>query len=399
VWAGAFVRVRLAGGRVKRHHRDMTDVVVIGGGIVGCAVAAHLADAGRTVVLIEQTAIAAGASGRNSGVIQHPFDPVLVDLYRETLARYRALPTAVDAGLALADAPAGLLMVAHDADVLRAQAAALARTHPELRPEFLGPGEATALEPALGADVAAVRLGIGYPVAPDVATTAYAAWARTLGVEVRIGLGARPWLGPSGVSRGVVLEDGQRIGAPDVVVAAGPWSPALIDPDGTWRPIRALWGVVVSVEVADPPSHVIEEAEADLEPGTTDEPATHAFSLVTAAGRSSMGSTFLATEPDATAELPRILARARTFVPGLERARLGEVRACARPLSLDGRPLIGRVPGVDGLWVAAGHGPWGISTGPAAGPMLVRAMDGDRDAIPVALDPGRFGPVPPPSAG
>jgi glycine/D-amino acid oxidase-like deaminating enzyme len=370
----------------------MTDVVVIGGGIVGCAVAAHLAESGRTVVLIEQTAIAAGASGRNSGVIQHPFDPVLVELHRQTVALYRALPTARDTGFALPDEPAGLLMVAHDADALRAQADALARTHPDLRAEFLGPGDVTALEPALGPDVAAVRLAIGYPVAPDVATETYAAWARSLGVAIRIGVAARPWL-ESGAAIGVILGDGQRIAADDVVVAAGPWSPTLVDARGTWRPIRPLWGVVTEVEVADPPRHVLEEAEADLEPGVTDEPAGHAFSLVTAAGRSSLGSTFLAEEPDPAAELPRILARARTFMPGLDQARLGGLRACARPLSRDGRPLIGRVPGFDGLWIAAGHGPWGISTGPAAGPMLVRAMDGDPAAIPAPLDPGRFGPV------
>jgi len=377
----------------------MRDVVVIGGGIVGCAVAAHLAGSGRSVTLVERTAIAAGASGRNSGVVQHPFDPVLIELHRQTLALYRELPPADGIDFTLPVAPAGLLMVAHDADGLRAQAAALAGSHPALAPEFLAPGEVTALEPALSPDVAAVRLEIGYPVAPDVATTAYAAWARSLGVDIRIGLGARPWRAAdrSSAVRGVVLDDGSRITAPDVVVSAGPWSPDVVDPGGIWRPIRPLWGVVVQVTLQDPPRHVIEEAEADLEPGATEDPATYAFSLVTAAGRSTLGSTFLAAEPDPAAELPRILERARTFLPRLDdTARIGALRACARPLSEDGRPLIGRVPGVDGLWVAAGHGPWGISTGPAAGPMLVRAMDGQADAIPSALDPARFGPLPAP---
>ena len=49
------------------------------------------------------------------------------------------------------------------------------------------------------------------------------------------------------------------------------------------------------------------------------------------------------------------------------------------------------VPGIAGLWVAAGHGPWGISTGPASGRLLADLMDGRMPAPPAALDPGRFG--------
>src|SRR5918995_446219 len=67
------------------------DVVVIGGGIIGCTAAAELAAAGADVTLIEETAIGAGASGRNLGALQHPFDDDLVGLHMETLAIYRDL--------------------------------------------------------------------------------------------------------------------------------------------------------------------------------------------------------------------------------------------------------------------------------------------------------------------
>lgn len=372
-----------------------TDVIVIGGGIVGVSSAAHLAAAGRRVVLLERSEIAAGASGRNSGVVQHPFDPVLVDLHLETLALYRALAGTGLEGFTLPPEPAGLLMVSHDADVAGRLAAALAATHAGLSPRFLGPGESRAVEPSLAGDVAACRLDIGYPVAPAAATRAYAAWATQLGVDVMVGEPARPWL-QSGRVAGAELGNGRRLAAGQVVVAAGPWTPGLVDPSGAWRPIRPSWGVVLAVTLADPPVHVLEEAEIEIEPETDPTEARAAagesFSLVTAGGASSLGSTFLDAEPDPNALAAAMVTRGIGYVPGLASASIGTHRVCARPLSLDGRPLVGAVPGIDGLWVAAGHGPWGISTGPASGRLLADLMDGRSSAAPPALDPARFAP-------
>ena len=375
------------------------DVIVIGGGIIGVSCAAKLAETGRRIMLLERTEIAAGASGRNSGVVQHPFDPVLVDLHLETLRLYRELVRAgePDVAFALPAEPAGLLLVTHDPDLAKGLASELAISHPGLSPTVLGPGEAHALEPSLAADVSACRVEIGYPVAPAAATRAWAARARTLGVEIRVGDAARPWL-VSGRVAGVELANGERMPAGDVVVAAGPWSPELIEPGGTWRPIRSSWGVVVAVTLADPPGHVLEEAEIDIEPGgegvqpvdAGESGAAVAFSLVTAVGASSLGSTFLDDEPDASRLVSSIVARGATFVPGIASAKIGPHRLCARPLSLDGRPLVGRVPGIHGLWIAAGHGPWGISTGPASGRLIADLIDGRVAVPPPALDPARF---------
>lgn len=364
---------------------------MIGAGIAGASSAAHLAAAGRRVTLVELDVVGAGASGRNSGVVQHPFDPVLGDLYLETVDLYRRLDAISDGRFRLPAEPAGLLSVTHDPDTARRVTDALAVSHPDLHPRYLDPPAARREEPTLAHGVAACRLAIGYPVAPAAATRAYAAWARDGGVDLREGVGASLLVEGDRV-RGVGLADGTTIATDTVVVAAGPWTPAIVDPGGTWRPIRALWGVVVSTVLDRPPRHVLEEAEIDIEPTAVARgPGDLAFSLVTADGASSLGSTFRFEPPDGPALAADLVALGATFVPALATATVGAVRCCARPLSVDGRPLVGRIPWVDGLWVVAGHGPWGISTGPASGRLVADLITGVLASPPTALDPARFG--------
>jgi len=378
-------------------HNDAPDVIVIGGGILGVSAAAELAETGRRVVLLERIGIGAGASGRNSGVVQHPFDPVLASLYVATLECYRRLADRVDDGFRLPGEPVGLLSVTHDVALVRRLAQRLAEQFPELRPTFLDPAAARSVEPSLAEGVAACRLEVGFPIAPIAATGAYARLAELVGVEIRTDDVAGLWQA-DGRARGVILADGSRLAAGSVVVAAGPWSPALIDPTGRWRPIRPLWGVVATIRLADPPGHVLEEAEIDIEPGAApDATAGIDFSLVTAAGATSLGSTFLSNEPDGASLVPALVARGARFVPALAGAIVEGHRQCARPLSVDGRPLVGRIPWVEDLWIAAGHGPWGISTGPASATLLAALMNETEGSPPSELDPGRFGTTPPPA--
>ena len=209
-----------------------------------------------------------------------------------------------------------------------------------------------------------------------------------------------------------VIVDGRRLACDAVLVAAGPWSPGLIDPGGRWAPIRERWGVVVEAELAAGPSHVLEEAEIGAAIGVLDrvvpteemppildpEPADPDaelvdLSLVPLPGVASVGSTFLARQPDPAAWIEPILRNAARFVPGIADAPIRGTRACARPQSADGRPLIGQVPGRRGMFICAGHGAWGISTGPASARLVVDEMLGRDPIIPAELDPGRFGGI------
>jgi glycine/D-amino acid oxidase-like deaminating enzyme len=357
----------------------LTDVAVVGAGIVGCALAAFLAEAGASVLLVERDDVAAAASGRNSGVLQHPMEAALVPLFEESLGHYRSLSAH---GFALADEPHGVLMLAQSEAGLAGDFEALRAAFPELRPEALAPGGPAALEPAVAPGLAGVRLHTGYPVGPAAATRAFAARARAAGARVVTGAAAA--LAPGGLA-----VDGARRPAGAVVVAAGPWTPALVDPGGSWRPIAPLWGVVAEMRLAAPPRHTLEEAGIDELVARGGEPPP-LFSLVTTGAVSALGSTFQPERPDASALAPLLRERGARFVPALAGTPIGQVRACARPLSADGLPLLGRAPGREEVFVAAGHGPWGISLGPASARLVADLVLGRIEAPPAEFDPARF---------
>jgi len=360
-----------------RRGESPVDVAVIGAGLLGCATAAYLAETGLRVRVFEREGIAAGASGRNSGVIQHPLDAELVPLYTASLAEHREL------GAILAE-PAGLVVLASHPEALEGAGGEF----PELAPEALDERALRALEPALAPGLVGLRLATGHPARPGAVTEAFAARARAAGVRFSVGRAARPLLE---ADRVVGVQAGtRRVPAERVLVAAGPWTPEVVDPAGGWRPIEPVWGATVALRLGEAPRHVVEEAgvEGIMTAGGD---AAALFSLVTAAdGLSVLGSTFSRERPDPDRLAPVLLERGRRFVPGLAGARVEATRACARPQARDGRPLLGPLPGVEGLFVAAGHGPWGISLGPASARLVADAMLSGAP-VPAHLAASRFG--------
>jgi D-hydroxyproline dehydrogenase subunit beta len=345
---------------------------------VGCAAAAFLGEAGARVELFERGELAGAASGRNSGSIQHPFDPVLTALHLETLRHYRELD-----GFELPQSPAGVLMLGRERAALESAANEIRGDWPELEPTLLGGRVLHELEPGLGGRLWGCRLETGYPVRPAAATLAFAERARRAGALLHEGRVAWPWV-RSGRTRGVIAGH-EHSAAGAILVAAGPWAPEVIDPTRAWRPIVPVWGLVLEVELVDPPRHVLEEA--GVEEVAAGGPGS-LFSLVATDGATSVGSTFLTEEPDPDAWVDVIREAGEQFVPALAGASVVRTRTCARPQSFDGRPLVGRVGDVEGIWIAAGHGPWGISAGPATARLAADALLG-RAEVPAALAAAR----------
>lgn len=226
-----------------------SDVIVIGGGLVGVTASLLLAEAGVSVTVFEADHVGAAASGRNAGSIQHPLDPVRAPLYEESVELYRRFGV-------LDGLPGGMLGVARTPEGPGALAAAAAQ-FASLSPELLDPDEVRALDPELAPDLLGCLIQTAYPTTPHGATIRIAALARERGVRILEGQRAEPVV-RAGRVIGVSTAAG-TIAAETVFLAAGPWTPRLIDPSGRWRPVEFDWGVTVHIEFTGRVRHRIEE--------------------------------------------------------------------------------------------------------------------------------------------
>lgn len=361
------------------------DVAIVGAGIIGAAAAASLAAEGATVAVFEGEAVAAGASGRNLGTVLHPLDAALAPLLDPSLTAYRKLAAALPSRFGLPTEPVGLLMLDRDRASVKARADEVLARFPELRSQVV---DASALESALAPDLHGCLLHTAYPAEPASATAAFAELAQRAGARFEIGAEAAVTV-TNGRATGVTV-GGETVTAGKVLVAAGHKTPAVVDPSGSWKPISPLWGVTVQVEIDGPaPMLALSELFPDDE-----EAAAAMFNLTTSRASdgtlvTALGATFSPHEPDPQAFVSAILRRGSRFVPALADARVKAVRCCARPVSRDGAPLLGPIPGVKGLHVASGHGAWGISLGPASAEIAVEALLG-RAEVPAAYAAARF---------
>ncbi len=343
------------------------DVAIIGAGIVGCSTAYFLAREGVRVTVHDPVGIAAGASGRNNGLVEHPYDAPSAPLFSESVTLLREL-----LGPAMPAEPVGALLLADGEAGARELARHYAR-FPELEPEVLAPAEVRAQEPLLADGLWGCRLRTGYPISPREATLAVAERARAAGARFALGE-------PVGL-------DALRERAEHVVVAVGASTTDVLAGLVAPGAVRPLWGVIVLIEMADGPRHPIIEGTVTrgLTTGTITDEAP--FTLLPSPSWLAVGSTMLeGAEPRGEDWAPRLLAQGARFVPEIGRATVRGTLVCARPKSFDNRPLLGRVPGEERLWLASGHGGRGMSLGTASGRMIAEAvLTGDERGIPADL--------------
>lgn len=372
----------------------MSRIAIIGGGIVGAAAAHRLAQRGAAVHWIDRTdagqATAAGAGilppsahfGGNAELealttLARQHYPELV----AALARAGQDDTGYDVVGALhvatsTDELAGLEQVRADAE-RRVRAGV-----PHVGDVRLLDGDATRrLFPALGEVVrGAVHMSGAARVDGRRLLGALRAAALARGVRCSVG-SAQLWL-EAGALRGVEV-DQRRVACDAVIVAAGAWSRALAEQVGITLAVTPQRGQIAHLRL----------------PGAR----TGSWPIVLG-----FGTDYMLTFPDdrvvvgATREsdagydhrvtalgVQRILGDAIRIAPGLGDASLLEVRVGFRPLSRDGKPVLGASERLPNLFFATGHGGFGLELGPYSGALVAELALGDTpplDLTPFSAD-------------
>ena len=364
-------------------------VVVIGGGVVGCSIAYHLARRGqRDVVVLEREAVGSGTTSKAAGGIRSQFPT-------ETEIRFSLEAIGVferfqeEFGVDIGYRKIGYLFLISDPDDLagyRERMALQRRLGVDVRE--IAPAEARAIVPALRVDdlIAAVWGPTDGMAGPAEVTNAFARRARELGARIVEGVDVTGIDVERGRVRGVRTSQG-AITAPIVVNAAGP--------------VAARVGRLAGVDVAVHPRrrHIFFTEPFPEIPGpvplTTDRASGFYFRkemeqlLLSPGDVEDIGEDF--TVPMDRARIDETVEKALHRIPIIEKARISGGWAGLRPLTPDDHAIIGWAPGVEGFFLSVGFGGHGFQHSPATGRYVSEWLLDGKPSLDLSLfDPGRF---------
>ena len=409
------------------------DVMVLGAGMVGAASAAFLAERGLKVALIDRQAPGEGTSYGNAGVMDRSsLMPTAFPRHLPTLLRYlsgqtahlhfrlgfvpriagwlyayyrESSPQRVAAAAARLAPLAAHAIAEHKGLAARAGASHLIRDtgwlhlyrtkagfeaeradHDLMRrygipiDELDGEGIA-ALEPHAKPVMAraAFLSGASSTSDPGALTKAYVAYMEAK--NGRFILANAEGLVRRAQGFGLAHEEGALI-ADQVVVALGPWAKEFLARFALTVPIAFKRGY-----------HMHYAAQGNAVPGRPmlDVEAGYSMTPMMKGIRITTGAEFDARDaPPTPVQLERAEGLARTLFP-LERRLEPQPWLGRRPNTPDGAPIIGPAPGIAGMWLAVGHGHWGIALGAASGHLIADLVSGAEPLVdPKPLGLARF---------
>jgi glycine oxidase len=348
------------------------DVLIIGGGIIGCSIALKLAEAGCAVAVIERGRLGCEASSAAAGMLSPQTDSLQPDeffalgiksrsMYKDFVAQLKEL-SGIDAQLR----EEGTLFVSIESLQDHADSWTSWQIEAGLKLEKIGAADLFKLEPAVTRGASrAFFIPEDHQVDNRLLMEALSVAIRRAGVEVMEGEEVTSLLVTEGRVKGVAC-GGKQIHAGNVLMAAGGWTGGLLEPVGL--PVKTIpaRGQMIAVR-SSVIRHVLHSSNVYLVPRND--------------GRLLIGATieYVGFEKATTAKgLHSLLDAAIALAPEISQAEIVETWSGLRPDTIDHLPILGQTP-VANLWLATGHYRNGILLAPATADLMTRSLLKGRD--------------------
>jgi glycine/D-amino acid oxidase-like deaminating enzyme len=364
-------------------------VVVVGGGVVGCSIAYHLARRGlRDVLVLERDAVGAGTTSKAAGGIRGQF-PTETEI-RFSLESIRVFERfeeefGVDPGYRKIGY---LFLITEPGDLAGFEARVALQRSLGVDVRIIAPADAQALVPALRVDdlLAAVWGKDDGMAGPAEVTSGFARRARQLGAKIVEGVEVSAIERDGARVRGVATSRG-AVAAPIVVNAAGPAAARVARLAGVDVPVlprrRHIFFTEPFPEIPGPV------------PLTTDRASGFYFRkemeqlLLSPGDVEDVGDDFNVAID--RAKIEETVQKALHRLPVIEKARIAGGWAGLRPLTPDDHAIIGWAPAVEGFFLAVGFGGHGFQHSPATGRLVAEWLTEGAPSMDLSLfDPGRF---------
>ncbi len=367
------------------------DAVIIGAGVIGTSIAFHLTRHGIKPLLIEKSDPAAGSSGACDGLVfmQSKKPGLHLKLALQSRRRFEGLVATLGKSIEFRN-PGGMCLIESEAELAVMRLFVEEQRQNGLAVELIEGSEARRREPCLSEKViAATYSALDAQVNPYALTFAFLVASKSAGAQILTGVEVKGIEKTAGKATGVFTDNG-RISAPVVVNAAGALAAEVGRMAGLEIPITPRRGQIL-VTAAVPPllRHCLISAQyvaAKFKPELAERGGT-GFSLEQAdSGNILIGSTreFVGFDRRTTFEGIRTIARRIVpVIPALDRVPVIRTFGGLRPYTPDGLPILGKVAGLEGFIMAAGHEGDGIALSAITGELIADLIATGRTQLPL----------------